>query len=138
MFIGAPTSSPHVMPVSIGRSGQPEPLVAAPTGNIVSTDVAPFLSPDINFDYQSGIAVFEIRNSRTGAVEMQYPSRKVVEEYIRHGASAQDSAKSAVPPAVDQDMATVARATIPAPAPESTTPLATTAPPAQVSTPTRG
>jgi hypothetical protein len=52
----------------------------------------------MNFNYQAGIAVLEFRDTSTGEVKDQFPSKKVVQEYIRHGAASQDA-----PAPVQQD-----------------------------------
>ncbi|WP_156612627.1 hypothetical protein [Paramagnetospirillum marisnigri] len=99
---------------------------------VVSPEAALFISPAVNFDYKAGIAVFVIRDGETGEVKAQYPSQKVVEEYIRHGAASQDA------PAPDTASATSAQDGAPAvdpavavaPVPVAPAPIA--APPAPV------
>jgi hypothetical protein len=44
-------------------------------------NVAVYLSPFIRLDLETRLAIVEFRNSQTGAVEQQYPSPRVVEEY---------------------------------------------------------
>jgi len=130
MFVGASSDHAQVLSSPLGRSSQVEPVASSPTGEAAPRNAIPIINPSINFNYQAGIAVIEIRNSQTGAVEEQYPSKKVVAEYIRHGASSQDSAKPAAAPAASQESGTT-------PAVEAATPVTTlaAAAPAPVSAP---
>ncbi len=109
MFIGSASDRGHVY---TPHSGQGEPAVAkAPEVSKESAappDGIPLINPAINYDYQSGIAVLEIRDPKSGEVEVQYPSKKVVQEYIRQGAASKDAPqpvalpdRAAAPPAVE-------------------------------------
>lgn len=102
MLIG-PTSERGQVATSsqTGRSGAAEIATPTHTGQGTTSPAVPFINPAINFDYQSGIAVLVVRNTQTGQIENQYPSKKVVEEYRRHGASTQDAATGATPVAAD-------------------------------------
>jgi len=42
-----------------------------------------YFSPSMQIDHEASMAIFVVRNSETGAVINQYPSKKVVEEYKR-------------------------------------------------------
>ncbi|TAN59397.1 MAG: hypothetical protein EPN20_15145 [Magnetospirillum sp.] len=101
-----------------------QPASHGPTGEVVSTEAAPFISPVVNFNYQAGIAVLEFRDGSTGEVTEQFPSKKVVQEYIRHGAVSQDVTAqapssgehvAAPSPTGDGPAAPVAAAVAPAP-----------------------
>jgi hypothetical protein len=97
MQVSGPSGQGQVQPPILGKNTVAEPHTPAPQGQVVSADAAPFISPVVNFDYQSGIAVLEVRDGSTGEVVEQYPSKKVVEEYRRHGASSQEPGTAASP-----------------------------------------
>ena len=128
MYIGGPSEHVQAYVTTSGKSGASlaTPHSAAVGG--VSSDVAPFISPVMNFNYQAGIAVLEFRDTSTGEVKNQFPSQKVVQEYIRHGASSQDGSA----PAAETAGAPVAAVIVPA---ASAVPAATPAAPAPASAP---
>ncbi len=127
MFIGSASGQATALTSHTGKS---EPTVAAPqkpagalTGAIVSSEAAPFINPAVNYDYKAGLAVFVIRDGETGEVKSQYPSKKVVEEYQRHGASTPETKTVDVKSTGQSDTGTPATPTTstPAPAPTSST-----------------
>ncbi len=113
MFVGASSEQAQVAFSSSGWTKESEQPPHLPTGDVVSTTAAPFISPAIKFDAQSGIAVWEILNGQTGEVEVQYPSKAVVEEYGRHGSSAPETAKPEAAPTTSGD------ATVPPSSPQA-------------------
>ncbi|MDO8608455.1 MAG: hypothetical protein Q7R40_18135 [Phaeospirillum sp.] len=99
-----------------------------PVGQVVSSEAAPFISPVVSFNYQAGIAVLMFRDGSTGEVREQFPSKMVVQEYIRHGASSQD-ADAVAPASEDPTPASVAVGEAPA-APVTAAPPVQAPPPA--------
>ena len=51
-------------------------------GSTQVTASPPFASPVIKVDPNSGLALFETRNTTTGAVETQTPSKQVAQQYM--------------------------------------------------------
>ncbi len=99
MFVGSPSERGHVYTPIGGRGGMA--VAAAPSSHkeeAAGPDAIPLINPAINYDYQSGIAVLEIRDPKTGEVEVQYPSKKVVQEYIRQGAASNDAPHAVAAP----------------------------------------
>lgn len=91
MLVGASSAREQVAVPQAGKSDAVTNVPASPVTESTPATAEPFISPAINYDYQSGITVLMYRNSETGKVTAQYPSQKVVEEYRRHGASTQDA-----------------------------------------------
>lgn len=141
MFIGGTSERGQTYAPPTSKGETVAAVSREPAGTVVSSEAAPFLSPAVNFNYEAGIAVFVIRDGETGEIRSQYPSQKVVEEYIRHGAASQQDGSSgeatnaaqAVPPVTgsapvaDPGAPAVAAAVMVAPAPA---PAATGAAPA--------
>ncbi|WP_146747648.1 hypothetical protein [Paramagnetospirillum kuznetsovii] len=98
MYVGSAPEHAQLHSSSTGKGGAAVSASKEPAGNVVSAEAAPFISPVVNFNYQAGLAVVEFRDGQTGEVRDQYPSKKAVEEYIRHGASSQESSASTSPP----------------------------------------
>jgi hypothetical protein len=133
MYIGGPSEHVQTYVTTSGKSGGSSAAPQSSPAGATSTDAAPFISPVMNFNYQAGIAVLEFRDSSTGEVKSQFPSKKVVQEYIRHGAASQDApAKTASAPAAETAGAPVAAAIVPAATP---VPAAAPAPAAPVAAP---
>jgi hypothetical protein len=141
MFIGGPSERGHVYTPLSGRGEAAVVPASSPSKAEASApDAIPLINPAINYDYQSGIAVLEIRDPKTGEVEVQYPSKKVVQEYIRQGAASkaapspeptpdQPPASTGAPPS---EAAPVGAATPPTPTPAP--PVASPAPAASTHT----
>jgi len=87
--VGAQT--PHHAAVTVER---PAPAVevstSAPQTN--SAPAAIYYSPAVQIDHEANMAIFVVRNSETGAVINQYPSKRVVEEYKRTDAKKTEEA----------------------------------------------
>ncbi len=142
MFIGGPSERGHVYTPLSGRGEVAVVPASSPSKTEASApDAIPLINPAINYDYQSGIAVLEIRDPKTGEVEVQYPSKKVVQEYIRQGAASKAAPSAAAPPdqpppastgAPPSEAAPVGSAAPPAPTP--TPPVASPAPAASTHT----
>lgn len=62
-----------------GDTGGEEQLLPATSSNL-----AVYISPFIRLDIASRLAIVEIRNSETGEVQQQYPSPRVVREYLQN------------------------------------------------------
>lgn len=90
MLVGTSSAREPVAVSQAGKSDAVTNVPALPVTESTPATAEPFISPAINYDYQSGITVLMYRNSETGKVTAQYPSQKVVEEYRRHGAATQD------------------------------------------------
>ena len=72
-----------------GRAVYPQPTqppkpVTADSPSKVSSNASPqFVSPKGSIDPQSGVYVTEVRDTGTGKVNFQYPSKKAVAAYAR-------------------------------------------------------
>lgn len=128
MYIGGPSEHAQTYAPSLGRSDVAQPAARLPVGQVVSSEAAPFISPVVSFNYQAGIAVLMFRDGSTGEVREQFPSKMVVQEYIRHGASSQD-ADAVAPASEDPTPASVAVGEAPA-APVTAAPPVQAPPPA--------
>ena len=134
MYIGGPSEHVQTYVTTSGKGGASSVAPQSAAAGATSPDVAPFISPVMNFNYQAGIAVLEFRDTSTGEVKDQFPSKKVVQEYIRHGAASQDApAKSTTSPTAETAGAPVAAVIVPAATPVPT--AAPAAPAAPVAAP---
>lgn len=125
MFIGSTSGQATTFTSHAGKSeptvAAPQKSAGAPAGAIVSSEAAPFINPAVNYDYKAGMAVFVIRDGETGEVKSQYPSKKVVEEYQRHGASTPEAKPVDVKSAGQPDTGTPATVAVTIPAPAAPT-----------------
>ena len=135
MYIGGPSEHVQTYVTTSGKSGAPSSVPQSAAAGPASPDMAPFISPVMNFNYQAGIAVLEFRDTSTGEVKDQFPSKKVVQEYIRHGAVSQDApAQVHQGSAAETAGAPVAAVIVPASAPvPAAAPVAAPSAPAPVS-----
>ncbi|CAA7614443.1 hypothetical protein [Magnetospirillum sp. SS-4] len=123
MFVGSPAERGYAYTPLSGRGEAVAAAVSpAASGAAAAADAVPLINPAINYDYRSGIAVLEIRDPDTGEVEVQYPSKKVVQEYIRQGAASKDAPHPT--PAPDQAAAPPVAALSPVAAPATAAPTA--------------
>lgn len=91
MYISAPSEHAQVYALLSSRdvSGV-APVATSPVDDVNSPDATgTFSGLVVSFDYRAGISVLEFRDSATGKVTDQVPSKKAVQEYIRHGAVSQ-------------------------------------------------
>ena len=131
MYIGGPSEHVQTYVTTSGKSGASLAAPQSAAAGATSPDAAPFISPVMNFNYQAGIAVLEFRDASTGEVTDQFPSKKVVQEYIRHGAASQDApATSTSSTTAETGGAPVAAVIVPA-----ATPVPAAAPAAPVAAP---
>lgn len=88
MYISAPSEHAQVYaPLSSRDVSGAAPVTTSPVDDRNSPDVTgTFSGLVVSFDYRAGISVLEFRDSATGKVTDQVPSKKAVQEYIRHGA----------------------------------------------------
>lgn len=76
-----------VVPKAGGQVSSPAPVAVPPPGEFVS-------SPKGAIDAESGLYVIKFRDSGSGEVTMQYPPEKVVKEYRRSAAIAEQNPKA--------------------------------------------
>ncbi len=73
-----------------------------------------YYSPAMQIDPEANMAIFVVRNSETGAVINQYPSKKVVEEYKRADTKRVEDVRTHSTQATSPEPVEVRKADIPA------------------------
>lgn len=96
------------------------PVAAESSGS--SNSVPQYLSPVIQVDARTGVAVTQIRDTDTGEALSQYPAKKVVEEYTRHASVEQSAQQTQAAVSQGSSAATVSQAQVSAAAQQQSTP----------------